>query len=226
MAEFLSILLSSTHKMIWNLWFAITFVIQLSAALLVELPALEKAEPVCIRDFIGQDQLVVVNVKTSGRSGDGQRLQMVIKDTMGNILSKRNEVNKDVRVSFTTYDAVAVDICFTNILERTNNRRVYLSREVELEVESGSSARDWNAVQAAEKLRPNEIELKKVEELAKEISHELKYLKAREERMRDTNESTNSRVKYFSIIIVLSLVGLGVWQIQYLRHYFKVKHII
>ncbi|EEQ37120.1 putative endoplasmic reticulum vesicle protein [Clavispora lusitaniae] len=212
--------------MIWNLWFAITFVIQLSAALLVELPALEKAEPVCIRDFIGQDQLVVVNVKTSGRSGDGQRLQMVIKDTMGNILSKRNEVNKDVRVSFTTYDAVAVDICFTNILERTNNRRVYLSREVELEVESGSSARDWNAVQAAEKLRPNEIELKKVEELAKEISHELKYLKAREERMRDTNESTNSRVKYFSIIIVLSLVGLGVWQIQYLRHYFKVKHII
>ncbi|OVF08917.1 putative endoplasmic reticulum vesicle protein [Clavispora lusitaniae] len=212
--------------MIWNLWFAITFVIQLSAALLVELPALEKAEPVCIRDFIGQDQLVVVNVKTSGRSGDGQRLQMVIKDTMGNILSKRNEVNKDVRVSFTTYDAVAVDICFTNILERTNNRRVYLSREVELEVESGSSARDWNAVQAAEKLRPNEIELKKVEELAKEISHELRYLKAREERMRDTNESTNSRVKYFSIIIVLSLVGLGVWQIQYLRHYFKVKHII
>lgn len=200
--------------------------IQFASALLLEIPALEKAEPVCIRDFVGRDQLVVVNVKTSGRSGDGQRLLMTVEDTLGNKFARKNEINKDIRVSFTTYEAVAIDICFTNTLERTGSRRVYLSREVELEVESGSEARDWNAVQAAEKLKPNEVDLRRVEEITYEISRELQYLKAREERMRDTNESTNSRVKYFSTFIVLSLIGLGLWQILYLRHYFRVKHII
>lgn len=212
--------------MIWNLWLAITLVIQFSAALLLEIPASENPEPVCIRDFVGRDQLVVINVKTSGNSGDGQRLLMTVVDSVGNKFSRKNDINKDVRVSFTVYDSVALDICFTNTLQRRGSHRVYLSREVELEVESGSQARDWNAIQAAEKLKPNEIDLRRVEEMTQEIAQELQYLKNREERMRDTNESTNSRVKYFSTFIVLSLIGLGFWQILYLRHYFRVKHII
>ena len=97
---------------------------------------------------------------------------------------------------------------------------------MELEIESGASARDWNALQTAKKLEPNEVELQKIFSLTEEIGHELQYLKDREERMRDTNESTNSRVKWFSVIIILALIGLGVWQIQYLRNYFRVKHII
>lgn len=212
--------------MIWNLWLALTLVIQFSSALLLEVPAFEKAQPVCIRDFVGRDQLVVVNVKTSGGSGDGQRLLMTVADTLGNQYARKNAINKDMRVSFTIYESVAIDICFTNTLERTGNRRVYLSRDVELEVETGSQARDWNAIQAAEKLKPNEVDLRRVEEITQEIAQELQYLKNREERMRDTNESTNSRVKYFSTFIVLSLIGLGFWQILYLRHYFRVKHII
>lgn len=210
--------------MIWNLWLLACFA-YLAAALQVEVPAFENPSPVCIRDFVGRDQLVVVNVKSSGHKGDGQRLQLTVFDTVGNQFAKKNDISQDTRVSFTTHEAAAVDICFTNYLVR-GNKRAYISREIELDVESGASARDWNALQTAEKLKPAEVELKRIEEMTKEINQELSYLKQREERMRDTNESTNSRVKYFSSIVIVALIGLGMWQIQYLRHYFKVKHII
>ncbi|KAJ8144407.1 hypothetical protein OXX80_011075 [Metschnikowia pulcherrima] len=204
-------------------WLASVFV-ALAAALQLEVPALDSARPVCVRDFVGRDQLVVINVKTNGYQGDGQKLQLTVMDTLGNQFARKNDVHKETRISFTTHESAAIDICFANFLDR--GRRGELSREVNLEVESGASARDWNALQTAEKLRPAEVDLKRVHEMTKEITQELHYLKAREERMRDTNESTNSRVKWFSILIVVVLLALGAWQIQYLRHYFKVKHII
>lgn len=211
--------------MLWTAWLAAAFFVHIAAALQIELPALENPQPVCIRDFVGRDQLVVVNVKLSGFQGDGQRLQLTVVDTVGNQFAKKNDIHRETRISFTTHEAAAIDICLTNHLEH-GGRREYRSRDVELDVESGASARDWNALQTAEKLKPAEVELMRVEEMTREITQELWYLKLREERMRDTNESTNERVKWFSILIVLALIGLGVWQIQYLRHYFKVKHII
>lgn len=51
-------------------------------------------------------------------------------------------------------------------------------------------------------------------------------MRQREEEMRDTNESTNSRVLYFSIFSMLCLLGLATWQVLYLRKYFKSKKLI
>ncbi|CAK9439292.1 uncharacterized protein LODBEIA_P34850 [Lodderomyces beijingensis] len=201
----------------------------LSAALHMDLLAFTNPEPVCIRDFVQENQMVVVNIHTDGHKDDGQRLDVKITDSVGNNYATRKNIVGKVRIAFTSHNNAAVDICFRNFELadwRKHGSRNSPVRAVELEIESGSAARDWNALQASEKLKPNEIELKKIESLTGEIVQELQYLKAREERMRDTNESTNARVKWFSIIIVVCLVGLGAWQIQYLRHYFKVKHII
>ena len=41
-----------------------------------------------------------------------------------------------------------------------------------------------------------------------------------QEEMRDTNESTNSRVLYFSIFSMCCLLGLATWQVSYYCHYF------
>lgn len=191
----------------------------------LEVSASTKPEPTCIRDFVAEGQLVVVNLKTDGRVGDGQQLNLRVVDSLGNEHSRRNDIAGDIRVAFTSHHSAAFDVCFTNQLESKYSKHA-VSRHIELDIESGAAARDWNAVQAAEKLKPVEVELLRIEEMTSEIVNELQYLKKREERMRDTNESTNSRVKNFSLIVICALVGLGVWQIQYLRHYFKVKHII
>ena len=55
---------------------------------------------------------------------------------------------------------------------------------------------------------------------------DFQYMKQREEEMRDTNESTNSRVLYFSIFSMCCLIGLATWQVLYLRKFFKSKKLI
>jgi hypothetical protein len=95
------------------------------------------------------------------------------------------------------------------------------SRHVELDIDIGADARDWSAIQAAEKLKPVETELRRIEETVNEIVQELEYLRMREQKLRDTNESTNERVKWFAFGTMGMLVGLGAWQVVYLRAYFR-----
>ena len=95
------------------------------------------------------------------------------------------------------------------------------SRHIELDIDIGADARDWSAIQAQEKLKPMETELRRIEELVNEIVSEMDYLRQREQKLRDTNESTNERVKWFAFGTMGMLVGLGAWQVVYLRAYFR-----
>jgi len=95
------------------------------------------------------------------------------------------------------------------------------TRHIELDIDIGADARDWSAIQAQEKLKPVETELRRIEELVGEIVGEMDYLRTREQKLRDTNESTNERVKWFAFGTMGMLVGLGAWQVVYLRAYFR-----
>lgn len=108
---------------------------------------------------------------------------------------------------------------FTNLnsANRVNNPR----RHVELDIDIGADAKDWSAVQATEKLKPVETELRRIEEMVAEIVAEMDYLRQREQKLRDTNESTNNRVKWFAFGTMGMLVSLGAWQVVYLRAYFR-----
>ena len=86
-------------------------------------------------------------------------------------------------------------------------------------------------------MKPIEVELRRIEDVITEIVQDMEYLKVREQRMRNTNESTNERVKGFAIlssiipvgkllISGLVLLGLTIWQIVYLRTYFKRKGML
>ncbi|KAI5304236.1 vesicle coat component, partial [Ascosphaera pollenicola] len=99
-------------------------------------------------------------------------------------------------------------------------------RPVDLDIDIGADARDWSAIQAHEKLKPVEAELRRVEAMVAELVQEMEYMRLREQKLRDTNESTNERVKWFAYGTMMMLVGLGAWQICYLRAYFRSKHLI
>ena len=99
-------------------------------------------------------------------------------------------------------------------------------RHIELDIDIGADAKDWSAIQATEKLKPVETELRRIEELVAEVVTEMDYLRTREQKLRDTNESTNTRVKWFGLGTTFLLVALWGWQILYLRAYFRSKHLI
>ncbi|EFQ29164.1 emp24/gp25L/p24 family/GOLD [Colletotrichum graminicola M1.001] len=180
----------------------------------------------CIRNFVGRDTLVVVTAIVDGHKGDGMTVNMHIKDAVGNDYGKPRDIaGGEKRIVFTSHADAAFDVCFENILSGSG-RGGSMSRHIELDIDIGADAKDWNAIQATEKLKPVEAELRRIDELVSEINSEMDYLRAREHKLRDTNESTNTRVKWFGIGTTLTLVGLWAWQIMYLRAYFRSKHLI
>ncbi|KAH9900283.1 endoplasmic reticulum vesicle protein 25 [Xylariomycetidae sp. FL2044] len=193
-------------------------------ALKFDLQAQKNPPERCIRNFVAKDTLVVVTAIVGGSKGDGQRVDMRIKDAVGNEYGRPRDVINEQRTVFTSHADAAFDVCFENTLVggRVNNP----SRHIELDIDIGADAKDWSAIQATEKLKPVETDLRRIEEMIAEIVSEMDYLRTREQKLRDTNESTNTRVKWFGIATTMLLVGLWGWQIMYLRAYFRSKHLI
>ncbi|XP_045434493.1 transmembrane emp24 domain-containing protein 10 isoform X3 [Pipistrellus kuhlii] len=95
-----------------------------------------------------------------------------------------------------------------------------------LDMKHGVEAKNYEEIAKVEKLKPLEVELRRLEDLSESIVNDFAYMKKREEEMRDTNESTNTRVLYFSIFSMFCLIGLATWQVFYLRRFFKAKKLI
>jgi len=179
----------------------------------------------CIRNFVAKDTLVVVTATVDGFKGDGMVVNMHIKDAVGNEYGKPKDVVGEQRMAFTSHADASFDVCFENNFSGTKGVK-HAFRHVELDIDIGADAKDWSAVQASEKLKPVETELRRMEEMVAEIVSEMEYLRFREQKLRDTNESTNNRVKWFAFCTMGMLVALGAWQVIYLRAYFRSKHLI
>ncbi|RJE20972.1 hypothetical protein PHISCL_06682 [Aspergillus sclerotialis] len=199
--------------------------IHLSSALKFDIYATSGHHEQCIRNFVGQDQLVMVTAIVSGQRGDGQMVNMHIKDALGNEHGHPKDVAGELRQTFTSSHDTAFDVCFENRL-MSHSAVATPFRSIELDIDIGADARDWSSIQAQEKLKPVEKDLRRIEEMVGEIVNEMEYLRAREQTLRDTNESTNERVKWFAFGTMGMLVGLGAWQVVYLRAYFRSKHLI
>ncbi|PNP44050.1 hypothetical protein TGAMA5MH_04335 [Trichoderma gamsii] len=179
----------------------------------------------CIRNFVGSDTLVVVTSTVDGYKGDGMLVNIHVRDAIGNEYGRAKDVAGESRIVFTSHADAAFDVCFENLFSGNTKPRQNL-RVVELDIDIGADAKDWSAIQATEKLKPVEAELRRIEELTGEVVREMEYLRSREQKLRDTNESTNNRVKWFGVGTTWLLVILWAWQIMYLRAYFRSKHLI
>ncbi|KAI6250020.1 Endoplasmic reticulum vesicle protein 25 [Erysiphe necator] len=179
----------------------------------------------CIRNFVPKDTLVVVTAVVSGTKGDGMIVNIHVHDAFGNEYGKPKDVVGEKKMAFTSHIDASFDVCFTNQLTGAASVSKPF-RHVELTIDIGADAKDWAAVQSTEKLKPVETELRRIEETVGEIVAEMEYLRSREQKLRDTNESTNTRVKWFAFSSMGMLISLGIWQIFYLRAYFRSKHLI
>ncbi|PBP21940.1 ERV25 protein [Diplocarpon rosae] len=201
---------------------SVLFFLSCVHALKFEIEAFPQGNPRakrCIRNFVAKDTLVVVTSTVDGQKDDGMVLNMHIKDAVGNEYGRPKDVVGEKRMAFTSHADASFDVCFENYLSNGGISNPF--RHVELDVDIGADAKDWSAVQATEKLKPVETELRRMEEMVTQIVAEMDFLRIREQKLRDTNESTNNRVKWFAFSTMGMLVALGAWQVIYLRAYFR-----
>ncbi|KAJ4145978.1 hypothetical protein LMH87_004809 [Akanthomyces muscarius] len=208
---------------------SLLLLVGVASALKFELPAHTGGESHrkerCIRNFVNRDTMVAVKSIVGGHKGDGMVVNIHIRDALGNEYGRPRDVVGENRVVFTSHSDASFDVCYENLFSGSHRPSPSI-REIELDVEIGADARDWSAVQANEKLKPVEADLRRIEEMTGEIVREMEYLRSREQKLRDTNESTNTRVKWFGVGTTWLLIGLWAWQIMYLRAYFRSKHLI
>lgn len=68
--------------------------------------------------------------------------------------------------------------------------------------------------------------IQKLSQLTNDVKAEQSYLVIRERTHRNTAESTNSRVKWWSVFQILVVAANSVFQIYYLKRFFEVKSVV
>jgi len=174
----------------------------------------------CLKEEIHKGVLVTGDYDISAQPD--QVVDLMVIDTKGQHLVNRENTDKG-KFAFTTDDYDVFEVCF---MSRVPANRRGQRHEVLLNLKHGVEAKSYEGLGDAAKLKPLEVELKRLEDLSESIVQDFAHMRQREEEMRDTNESTNSRVLYFSIFSMLCLLGLATWQVLYLRKYFKSKKLI
>jgi len=172
--------------------------------------------------------LVIVTANVG--PGPNQRIDIEIIDStpQRNVYLSKKDINGETRLAVTAHAEEEVGVCFKNYLSvetRTEMAR-NMTRTIDLDIDIGADAVDYNAIANQESLSGLETEMRKLEGIVKEIVDEMDYLRKREERFADTNVSTNQRVQNFAWFTLVSLVCLGVWQIFHLRAFFRRKYLI
>ncbi|OCH85830.1 hypothetical protein OBBRIDRAFT_797764 [Obba rivulosa] len=203
------------------------FLAQPALAIKFALDAYRYPSQKCIWNAAHPDALVIVTANVG--PGEGQRLDIDIIDSspQRNVYLSKKNISGEKRFAITAHSEGDVGVCFRNYLdagiqpEQTRRNRV-----IDLDIDIGADAVDYNAIANQESLSGLETEMRKLEGIVKEIVDEMDYLKKREERFQLTNVSTGVRVQNFAWFMILSLVGLGAWQILHLRSFFKRKYLI
>ena len=97
---------------------------------------------------------------------------------------------------------------------------------ISLDWKVGAAAADWDGIAKREHLDRVGIDMKKLQELTKEIHEEMLLMRKRESEMRDLNEATNTRVAWLSVGSLIVCIGTAVGQGFYLKKFFKSRKIV
>ncbi|TFK21127.1 hypothetical protein FA15DRAFT_672835 [Coprinopsis marcescibilis] len=206
--------------------FAILYSTPSAYAVKFALPASRYPAAKCIWNSVHNNQLVIVTANVS--PGANQRVDIEIVDSSANknVYLNKKGIKAETRLAITSHADGEVGVCLKNTLEGETKDASSLARIIDLDIDIGADAVDYNAIANQESLSGLETEVRKIEGVLKEIIEDMEYLQRREQRFTQTNLSTSARVKNFAWFTLISLTCLGVWQIFHLRAYFKRKYLI
>lgn len=127
------------------------------------------------------------------------------------------------RISFTSHTPGEHVICMYS------NSTAWFSGSqlrVHLDIQVGEHAIDYANVAQKEKLTELQLRIRQLLDQVEQITKEQNYQRYREERFRQTSESTNKRVLYWSVGQTAVLLVMGLWQMKHLKSFFEAKKLV
>ncbi|KAJ8934984.1 hypothetical protein NQ318_014151 [Aromia moschata] len=97
---------------------------------------------------------------------------------------------------------------------------------VHLDIQVGEHAINYGEVVQKEKLSELQLRIRQLLDQVEQITKEQNYQRYREERFRQTSESTNSRVLWWSVTQTAVLLVMGAWQMKHLKSFFEAKKLV
>ncbi|KAJ5071173.1 transmembrane emp24 domain-containing protein a [Anaeramoeba ignava] len=192
------------------LFFELIILISFTNCIIFTVPAGKKE---CFYDDAKKEEIITIQFQVI-RGGD--------KDIDLSISSPNNDlVYTGLREVEGKYSFVAkmdgqYAFCFDNSMSSVTQK------EINTNIQIGKLTKD-SELAKKEDLTPLEKGILNLEERLISISEEQKYFKVRERVHRDTAESSNARVLWWSFFKTLLIVGMSVGQIYFLRRFFEVK---
>ncbi|KAF6735847.1 Transmembrane emp24 domain-containing protein 10 [Oryzias melastigma] len=136
----------------------------------------------CLREEIHKDVLVTGEYELTEQPNTKTHLK--ITDSSTHTLYSKEDATKG-KFAFTTEDYDMFEVCFESKSPLGTGR--VPDQLVNLDMKHGVEAKNYEEIAKVEKLKPLEVELRRLEDLSESIVNDFAYMKKREEEMRDTN---------------------------------------
>jgi len=203
-------------------------VISLSSALYFHIGETEKK---CFIEEIPDDTMVVGNYKVEMYDKvrqeyvptiTGLGMHVNIQDPVDKTLMSRMYASEG-RFTFTSHTAGEHQICL-----HSNSTAWFGGGQlrVHLDIQVGEHANDYQQIAAKDKLTELQLRVRQLLDQVDQITKEQNYQRYREERFRQTSESTNQRVLWWSIAQTVILLVTGFWQMRHLKGFFEAKKLV
>lgn len=95
-----------------------------------------------------------------------------------------------------------------------------------LDITVGTKAQDYDKIAKLEHLNKVDVNIRRLTDMVAEVRAEQKYLREREGMWRDLSERVHSSVIWWSVGQMIILVCSGVFQMRYLKNFFKTKKLV
>lgn len=84
----------------------------------------------------------------------------------------------------------------------------------------------FDSAKTKEHLRPLQLLFKRAELTVSGVSKELDQVRMRENALRETSETTDARIQWFSIFSIVILMAVALWQVTFLKSFFRSKKLL
>ncbi|KAH7887975.1 emp24/gp25L/p24 family/GOLD-domain-containing protein [Phlebopus sp. FC_14] len=201
-----------TRRTPWLAFLCVSFLFMLPTLISAHMINVEASKKECFfEDLHEHDQMTVTY-----QVGEGGHLDIDfwLTDPEGEVLTKQIR-HSTGSTSITAEKDGRYEYCFSNQMSTMADKQVSFNVHGIIYIPED-----------ADIVAPVEREIRSLAIGLLAVKDEQEYIVVRERRHRDTAESTNDRVKWWSVLQAVVLFSVVAWQVYYLKSFFEVKRII